>query len=142
MRFHFEVPNGPVPITIEDRRLNEGSTDQVFELRSEDAGKRLTLWLDGREIRGRLDVFEHTQLTRISVVPVRIPPEAGAALRAGMAVSLVVYERPRDARMSEATTEMRTHHGSDREARERLLADARAAGHVIALLELRAVRRA
>jgi hypothetical protein len=138
MRFQFKVPSGSATLKIEEGSTHSGDTSKVYTLKSNDAEKKLTLTWNGKTVYGRMDVFNHTALTRISVVPVSLTADIVNAVDDYKAVTYVVYQRNRDAGtrgMAGEDTAMRVYDYGDTVTREALIEQARLNGNVIAVID-------
>lgn len=113
----------------------------MFELKSNDSEKRLELVMGGKKFYGKMDVFNHTELTRISTVPIYVTADIAAAVSDFKAVTYVVYQRRRDvanARRSGQAgedVEMRVYDYGDTVTRQALIEQARLQGEVIAVID-------
>ena len=103
MRFQFKVPTGQAQIEIDEGSVYRGNTGEVYTLKSNDAEKTIELTWNGKTVYGKMDVFDHTALTRISVVPVHLTNDIITAVDDFKAVTYVVYQRYRDANVRAAT---------------------------------------
>ncbi|MBK9975766.1 MAG: hypothetical protein IPP14_13425 [Planctomycetes bacterium] len=138
MRFQFKVPSGQATLKIDEGGTQTGDTSKVFTLKSNDAEKKLTLTWNGKTIYGRMDVYDHTALTRISIVPVSLTADIVNAVDDYKAVTYVVYQRNRDAGtrgMAGEDTAMRVYDYGDTVTREALIEQARLNGNVIAVID-------
>lgn len=138
MRFQFAVPSGSAQVQIDEGRVHNGRTGEVFELYTADANKRIELDWNGQTIYGKMDVFEHTDLTRISVVPVHITADIVGAVSDFKAVTYVVYERHRDSgvrRTAGEDSRFRVHDFGDTVTRNALIEQARLNGRIIAVID-------
>ncbi|MBX3459300.1 MAG: hypothetical protein KF696_04920 [Planctomycetes bacterium] len=138
MRFQFRVPTGSAQIQINEGSVYRGSTDQVYTLKSNDFEKTIELTWNGKKIYGKMDVYDHTALTRISVVPVHLTGDIVTAVDDFKAVTYVVYQRYRDANIRGTAgedTSLRVYDYGDTVTREALIEQARLNGHVIAVID-------
>lgn len=138
MRFQFSVPSGQATINIDDGDEQSGNTGQVFELSTDNMDKKLKLTWNGKTVYGRMDVFNHTALTRMSVVPIRIEGDIVNAVTDSKVVTYVVYQRNRDQGtrgMAGEDSAMRVYDYGDSVSREALLNQARLNGEIIAVID-------
>lgn len=138
MRFQFKVPSGSATIEIDEGSTYRGSTEQVYTLKSNDYEKTIELTWNGKKVYGKMDVFDHTALTRISVVPVHLTSDIVTAVDDFKAVTYVVYQRYRDANIRGTAgedTQLRVYDYGDTVTREALIEQARLNGHVIAVID-------
>ena len=96
MRFMFDVPSGTGQIKIDEGGTESGDTGKIYTLKSNDAEKTIELTWNGKKIYGKMDVFSHTTLTRVTTVPIHVTAEIFNAVDDFKAVTYVVYERYRD----------------------------------------------
>jgi hypothetical protein len=138
IRFHFEVPEPDARIYIDEGRKLEGEVGTVFSLSSNDAGKELRIEWNDHVLYGRMDVYDHTTLTRVAIVPVHITPDILQAARDSMAVTYVLFERPRTQQRqtgNDSGFQYRIHRRRDLPTRDELLAEAAAQGRIIAVID-------
>lgn len=138
MRFKFDVPSGAAQIEIDEGSRQTGDTTKVFTVKSNDTEKKLKLTWNGKTIYGRMDVYDHTELTRISVVPVHLTGDIVSAVDDFKAVTYVVYQRYRDASIRGAAgedTKLRVYDYGDTVTREALIEQAALNGRVIAVID-------
>ncbi len=137
MRFEFKVPSGTANIDIEEGYYT-GTTNQVYELSANDAGKKLELTWNNQKIYGKMDVFGHTDLTRLSVVRVQITQDIVQAVQDYKVVTYVIYERYRDVNVRGSAGEdsqMRVYDYGDSVTRQALIDQASMNGTVIAVID-------
>lgn len=138
MRFQFKVPSGQAQIEIDEGSVYRGSTSEVYTLKSNDGEKTIELTWNGKTVYGKMDVYDHTALTRISVVPVHLTGDIITAVDDFKAVTYVVYQRYRDANVRGAAgedTQLRVYDYGDTVTREALIEQAALNGHVIAVID-------
>ncbi|MCC6464449.1 MAG: hypothetical protein IT463_03805 [Planctomycetes bacterium] len=138
MRFQFKVPSGNAQIKIDEGSVYSGDTSKVYELKSNDAEKRVTITWNGKTVYGKMDVFDHTALTRISVVPVHLSSDIVNAVEDFKAVTYVVYQRYRDSNTRGTAGEdaaLRVYDYGDTVTRDALIEQARLNGQVIAVID-------
>ncbi len=142
MRFQFFMPGGqPGTLRIDEGGVVSGDSSKVFELKSNDAQKTIEFVIGGKKIYGKMDVFGHTDLTRISTVPIYVTADIAAAVSDFKAVTYVVYQRRRDvanARRSGQAgedVELRVYDYGDTVTRGALIEQARLQGEVIAVID-------
>jgi hypothetical protein len=138
MQFQFMVPNGSAQIKIDEGSVYSGDTSKVYTLKSNDAEKTIELTWNGRKVYGKMDVFSHTALTRISTVPVHLTADIITAVDDFKAVTYVVYQRYRDSNIRGTAgedTAMRVYDYGDTVTREALIEQASLNGTVIAVID-------
>jgi hypothetical protein len=138
MRFQFKVPSGSAQVKIDEGSTHTGDTSKVYTLKSNDSEKKIELNWGGKTVYGKMDVFDHTALTRISVVPVHLTNDIITAVDDFKAVTYVVYQRYRDANVRGTAgedTQLRVYDYGDTVTREALIEQARLNGHVIAVID-------
>lgn len=141
MRFQFNPQGQPLTVKVDEGGVQSGDQTRVFELKSNDSEKRLELVMGGKKFYGKMDVFNHTELTRISTVPIYVTADIAAAVSDFKAVTYVVYQRRRDvanARRSGQAgedVEMRVYDYGDTVTRQALIEQARLQGEVIAVID-------
>ncbi len=141
MRFRFEpTDSSKVQIDIDEGSNYRGDGSTVFELKSNDADKKIKLVWGGKTIYAKMDVFNHTELTRISVVPVRLSKDIMAAVEDYKAVTYVVYQRHRDSTIAGRgaageDANLRVYDYGDTVTRDALIEQARLNGDVIAVID-------
>ncbi|MBZ0135042.1 MAG: hypothetical protein K8I27_01560 [Planctomycetes bacterium] len=138
MRFQFKVPSGQAQIEIDEGSVYRGNTGEVYTLKSNDSEKKIELTWNGKTVYGKMDVYDHTALTRISVVPVHLTNDIITAVDDFKAVTYVVYQRYRDANVRGTAgedTQLRVYDYGDTVTREALIEQARLNGHVIAVID-------
>jgi hypothetical protein len=138
MRFQFKVPTGNAQIEINEGSRHSGDANTVYTLRSNDSEKTIELTWQGKTIYGKMDVYNHTALTRISVVPVHISADIVNAVEDFKAVTYVVYQRHRDAGVrgqAGEDSQLRVYDYGDTVTRNALIEQARLAGEVIAVID-------
>ena len=142
MRFQFFMPGGqPGTVRVDEGGVTSGDTSKIFELKSNDSEKTLEIVMGGKKIYGKMDVFGHTELTRISTVPIYLTSDIASAVSDFKAVTYVVYQRRRDVantRRSGAAgedSEVRGYDYGDTVTRAALIEQARLQGDVIAVID-------
>lgn len=138
MRFQFKVPSGSAQIEIDEGSVYRGNTNEVYTLKSNDFEKTIELTWNGKTVYGKMDVYDHTALTRISVVPIHLTSDIITAVDDFKAVTYVVYQRYRDANVRGAAgedTELRVYDYGDTVTREALIEQASLNGEVIAVID-------
>lgn len=141
MRFQFNPQGQPLTVKVDEGGVQSGDQTRVFELKSNDSEKRLEIVMGGKKFYGRMDVFGHTELTRISTVPVYITKDIADAVSDFKAVTYVVYQRRRDVSTSRRAgaagedSEMRVYDYGDTVTRAALIEQARLQGDVIAVID-------
>jgi hypothetical protein len=138
MRFQFKVPSGNATIKIDEGGTQSGDTSKVYTLKSNDLEKTIELEWQGKKVYGKMDVYDHTELTRISVVPVHLTADIVTAVDDFKAVTYVVYQRYRDANVRGSAgedTRLRVYDYGDTVTRQALIEQARLNGHVIAVID-------
>lgn len=138
MRFQFKVPSGTAQIKIDEGSNYSGDTSKVYTLKSNDSEKTIELTWNGKTVYGKMDVFDHTALTRISVVPVHLTSDIVTAVDDFKAVTYVVYQRYRDSNVRGTAgedTQLRVYDYGDTVTRDALIEQARLNGHVIAVID-------
>lgn len=139
MRFEFRPPSGQGQIEIDEGRVHSGSTAQVYTLYSSDVDKTFKLTWNGQTIYGRMDVFTHTDLTRMNTVPINITADIFDAIEDNKGVTYVVYHRHRDSNVRGVAgedVELRVYDYGERLTRDALIEQASMNGHVIAVVDL------
>jgi hypothetical protein len=137
MRFEFKMPSGQGNIDIDDGD-ERGTTAEVYELSSNDMGKTLAIEWNGKTIYGKMDVFDHTALTRMSIVRVQLTQDIVNAVEDYKVVTYVIYERYRDVNVRGTAgedTQMRVYDYGDTVTREALIEQASLNGQVIAVVD-------
>jgi hypothetical protein len=137
MRFEFKVPSGTADIDIDDGD-EAGTSADVFELDTNDVGKKLRFDWNGQTFYGKMDVYNHTALTRMSVVRVQITGDMVQAIKDYKVVTYVIYERYRDANVRGSAGEdsqMRVYDYGDSVTRDALIEQASLNGTVIAVID-------
>jgi len=138
MRFQFKVPSGNAQIMINEGTVHRGDANTVYTLRSNNMEKTIELTWGGKTIYGKMDVYDHTALTRISVVPIHLSADIVNAVSDFKAVTYVVYQRHRDGHIRGAAgedTELRVYDYGDTVTRNALIEQARLNGEVIAVID-------
>ena len=142
MRFQFFMPGGqPGTIKIDEGGTTSGDASKVFELKSNDSEKTMEIVIGGKKIYGKMDVFGHTELTRISTVPIYLTSDIAAAVSDFKAVTYVVYQRRRDVSNTRRTgaagedVELKVYDYGDTVTRAALIEQARLQGDVIAVID-------
>jgi hypothetical protein len=138
IRFHFEVPEPETRIYIDEGRKFEGEPGTVFSLSSSDMGKQLRIEWGEHVMYGRMDVHEHTNLTRVAIVPIRIGPDILRAMQDSKAVTYVLFERPRRhtrSTGSDSGYQYRVHRHGDTTTRQELIDLAAAQGPIITVID-------
>jgi hypothetical protein len=142
MRFQFFMPGGqPGTIRIDEGGVSSGDSSKVFELKSNDSTKTLEIVIGGKKIYGKMDVFGHTELTRISTVPIYLTSDIASAVSDFKAVTYVVYQRRRDVANTRRSgsagedSELRVYDYGDTVTRNALIEQARLQGDVIAVID-------
>jgi hypothetical protein len=137
MRFEFKVPSGTANIDV-DEGDEVGTTADVFELSTNDMGKKLMFDWNGQKFFGKMDVHSHTALTRMSVVRVQITGDIVQAIKDYKVVTYVIYERYRDVNVRGTAgedTQMRVYDYGDSVTRDALIEQASLNGTVIAVID-------
>jgi hypothetical protein len=137
MRFEFKMPSGQANLDI-DEGDEVGTTAQVYELNSNNLGTKLQLDWNGKIIYGKMDVFSHTALTRMSIVRVQLTNDIVKAVEDYKVVTYVIYERYRDVNVRGTAgedTQMRVYDYGDTVTREALIEQASLNGQVIAVID-------
>lgn len=138
MRFKFNVPSGSAALEIDEGDVVSGNTSTVYSLSTNDVQKKLKMTVGGKTVYGRMDVFEHTALTRMSVVPITLSGDIINAVEDSKVVTYVVYQRNRDQGtrgMAGEDSAMRIYDYGDSVSREALLNQARLNGMIIAVID-------
>jgi hypothetical protein len=138
MRFKFNVPSGSAALEIDEGDVVSGNTSTVYSLSTNDVQKKLKMTVGGKTVYGRMDVFEHTALTRMSVVPITLSGDIINAVQDSKVVTYVVYQRNRDQGtrgMAGEDSAMRIYDYGDSVSREALLNQARLNGNIIAVID-------
>ena len=99
VRFSFEVPDGKATVDIDDGDIVTQS-GTVFELDTDSEDVLFELKYQGKTVYGRMDVREHTDLTRMSSVQIHITAEMLEAVADNKVVTYVSYQRRPDAARS------------------------------------------
>lgn len=139
MRFQFSA--GGQPLAVKSDEAGTGDQTKVFELRSNDTDKEFEFTLGGKKIFAKMDVYSHTELTRISVVPIYLTSDIAAAVSDYKAVTYVVYQRRRDVSNTRRTgsagedVELKVYDYGDTVTRDALIEQARLQGTVIAVID-------
>ena len=138
MRFMFDVPSGTGQIKIDEGGTESGDTGKIYTLKSNDAEKTIELTWNGKKIYGKMDVFSHTTLTRVTTVPIHVTAEIFNAVDDFKAVTYVVYERYRDSNVRGTAGEdsqLRVYDYGDTVTRDALIEQANLNGRVIAVID-------
>lgn len=139
MRFRFAVPSGQAQLEIDEGDVHSGSTGQVYELSTNNVQKKIKMTVGGKTVYGRMDVFEHTALTRMSIVPITVSGDIVNAVEDSKVVTYVVYQRNRDqgtrGGMAGEDSAMRIYDYGDSVSRDALLNQARLNGTIIAVID-------
>jgi hypothetical protein len=138
MLFKFNVPTGSAALEIDEGDVVSGNTSTVYSLSTNDVQKKLKMTVGGKTVYGRMDVFEHTALTRMSVVPITLSGDIINAVEDSKVVTYVVYQRNRDQGtrgMAGEDSAMRIYDYGDSVSREALLNQARLNGMIIAVID-------
>jgi hypothetical protein len=138
MRFKFDVPSGSGQIKIDQGGTESGDTSKIYTLKSNDTEKKIELTWSGKTIYGKMDVFSHTTLTRVTNVPIHVTAEIFNAVEDFKAVTYVVYERYRDTNVRGTAGEdsqLRIYDYGDTVTRDALIEQASLNGRVIAVID-------
>lgn len=143
MRFQFFLPgNANGTVTVNEGGVSRGDATKTYNLKSNDAGKALEFQWGNNTVYGKMDVYGHTDLTRISTVPVYLTSDIVDAVKDFKAVTYVVYQRRRDLATAGRRTgaageevQLRVYDYGDTVTREALIEQARLQGEVIAVID-------